>query len=177
MTTALKASTRVKLCVRLMTAAVCALALASCAEQADVGSGTRVDVETTSPGAGGSSSETTPTSGDTTSTSPDTDAGKQATAVTIRVTGGLRGADERRVYSEGAPPPPGHTRAEVSAVLEAASNPDLIAVTMTKVPPHSCCDLQTYDVTVQYDDGSQRTYTSEDGLEQPKVFEEFLGMF
>lgn len=47
---------------------------------------------------------------------------------------------------------------------------------MTKVPAQACCDLQTYVVTVRYDDGSQRTYTSVDGLEQPRVFEKLLGL-
>lgn len=61
-------------------------------------------------------------------------------------------------------------------MLEAASAPELIAANMTKVPAQTCCDLQTYVVTVRYDDGSQRTYTSVDGLEQPRVFEKLLGL-
>lgn len=176
MNTAVKASTDVKLTVRLMTALVCVLAFAGCAERDDGGSQPRVAGETTSPGTGGESSEPTSASGGTATTSPDTTAGKEATSVTVLVSGGLRGDSARLVYSEGAQPPPGKSRAEVAAVLEAASAPELIAAEMTKVPAQTCCDRQTYVVTVQYDDGSQRTYTSLDGLEQPKIFEKFLGL-
>ena len=174
MNKAVEASTEVKLTVRMTTAIVCIVALAGCARQDDAGPNARVAGETPSSGAGGQSSE--PTSGDTATTSPDTTAGKQATSVTIRVSGGLRGDTERRVYSEGAPPPPGQTRAEVTELLEAASAPELIDAELTKLPAQTCCDRQTYVVTVQYDDGSQRTYTSLDGLEQPSVFEKFLGL-
>ena len=176
MNTAANASTGVKLTVRLMTALVCFLALAGCAGRDNAGTDTRVAGGTTSPGTGGQPSEPTPTSGDTATTSSPSSAGKKATSVTVRITGGLRGDDERRVYSEGAPPLPGQTRAEVAAMLEAASAPELIAANMTKVPAQACCDLQTYVVTVRYDDGSQRTYTSVDGLEQPRVFEKLLGL-
>lgn len=176
MNTAVKEIAGANLTVRMITALGCVLTLAGCAGQDDLGSDTRVAGETTSTGTGSQPSETTPTSGGTATTPPDTTAGKKATSVTIRITGGLRGDDQRRVYAEGAPPPPRHTRADIAQMLEAASAPELIAVKLTKVPPQSCCDKQTYVVTVRYDDASQRTYTSLDGLEQPRVFEKFLGM-
>ncbi len=164
-----------KTAARLTIALVALLALAGCAEQDNGGTTGRSGTGPTSPGADGESSQDPQPRGTSTPT-PGESGGKEATSVTVRVTGGLRGVDGRLVYAGGAPPPPGHTKADVAAVLKAASAPELISAQLAKVPAETCCDRQSYAVTVQYDNGSQRTYTSLDGVEQPTVFEKFLGM-
>ncbi len=98
----------------------------------------------------------------------------QAVSVTVSHGGGIAPTPYRLVFAAGEPPPPGHTRADVQAVLEAASDPALRRVEMTPLPENQCCDRQGYSVTITWDDGSSRTYRTLDGVEQPRIFQEFL---
>ncbi|MBA3989458.1 MAG: hypothetical protein H0X54_00220 [Propionibacteriales bacterium] len=107
-------------------------------------------------------------------TSPEQQSSKQAVSVTFRLSGGLEPTDETVVFAAGESLPSGRTKGEVRGVLEAASDPELVDVDMEPMPKDQCCDRQTYVVSIRWDDGSSRTYTSIDGLEQPQVFEELL---
>ena len=44
------------------------------------------------------------------------------------------------------------------------------------VPKDTCCDRQEYTVLVTYADGTTETFRTLDGLQQPAVFEDLLGM-
>jgi len=94
--------------------------------------------------------------------------------VAYRQTGGLKGIDVQKIYSEDGPPPEGASAAEVDQVLDAASDPALQEADLKKVPKYPCCDLQEYTVTVTYADGSSQTFRTVDGLQQPAVFEDLL---
>jgi hypothetical protein len=116
-----------------------------------------------------------------TSTAPDDSGGsatpsdsERAVSVSYRQTGGLKGVDVQKVYSEDGPPPEGTSAAEVDQVLAAASDPALQDADLKKVPKYPCCDLQEYTVTVTYADGSSQTFRTVDGLQQPAVFEDLL---
>jgi hypothetical protein len=39
-----------------------------------------------------------------------------------------------------------------------------------------CCDRQEYTVVITYADGTSETFRTLDGLQQPAVFEDLLGM-
>ncbi len=99
---------------------------------------------------------------------------KQAVIVKFQRSGGLKPVDELLVYSQERPAPAGHSEAQVDAVLEAASDPALINADLKPMPKDQCCDRQTYRVTIEWDDGSSRTYDTIDGVDQPAVFEDFL---
>ncbi len=101
----------------------------------------------------------------------------QAVAVTFRKTGGLRPVDERTTFSADASPPAGYSQAQVDSILDAASDPAFKDLDMPKVPANACCDLQSYQVTIAWADGSSRTLATVDGLEEPKLFQDLLGMF
>ncbi|MDQ3095787.1 MAG: hypothetical protein M3Q82_07500 [Actinomycetota bacterium] len=124
--------------------------------------------------AGGPSERPTPTSSSGPTTAPEQQGSKQAVSVTFRLSGGLDPTDETAVFATGGSLPSGRTRGEVRGVLEAASDPELVDVDMEPMPKDQCCDRQTYVISIRWDDGSSRTYTSIDGLEQPQVFEELL---
>lgn len=123
---------------------------------------------------GGPSDRPTPTSSSGPTTSPEQQGSKQAVSVTFRLSGGLDPTDETAVFAAGRSLPSGRTRGEVRDVLEAASDPELVDVAMEPMPKDQCCDRQTYVISIRWDDGSSRSYTSIDGLEQPQVFEELL---
>lgn len=107
-------------------------------------------------------------------TSPQEESSKQAVSVTFKRSGGLAPMDETSVFAADEPVPSGRTRQEVRAVLEAASDPQLIDAELEPMPKDQCCDRRTYVVSIAWDDGSSRTYTTIDGVEQPQVFEELL---
>lgn len=107
-------------------------------------------------------------------TSSQEESSKQAVSVTFKRSGGLAPTDETSVFAADKPVPSGRTRQEVRAVLEAASDPELIEAELEPMPKDQCCDRQTYVVSITWDDGSSRTYTSIDGVDQPQVFEELL---
>lgn len=100
----------------------------------------------------------------------------QAVKLSFRKTGGLRGIDESTTYAVDAAPPAGSSKAEVRAILAAASDPGLRDVELEPVPKNACCDLQEYSVTVSYADGSSESFRTVDGLQQPPVFEDLLSM-
>ncbi len=163
-------------CVRLLALVTLVAVLAGCAD-ADPGDrprGTPSDVGEPASGSSTSTDAGSSTTGstDTSETSPAP--GKQAVSVTLRVEGGLRPTDETRTFASDEPPPPGHSPADVARALDLASDPRLLDVAMTKVSKDACCDLQTYRVTVTYDDDTSRTYLSRDGLQQPRPFEQLL---
>jgi hypothetical protein len=130
--------------------------------------------EESSPQAGTDTASTHTSSG-TTSTSAG-DGETQAVQVVLRRTGGLRPTQLTLVYAADTPPPGNATEADVHDVLAAASNPALHDADMTRVPKNTCCDRQFYSVTITYADGSTRTFSTLDGLQQPKVFERLLSM-
>lgn len=99
---------------------------------------------------------------------------KQAVSVTFKQSGGIAAMDETVVFAAGRPVPGGRTKADVREVLELASNPELINADLEPMPKDTCCDRRTYVMSILWDDGSRRVYTSLDGLEQPRVFEELL---
>ena len=123
---------------------------------------------------GGPSDRPTRTSSSGPTTSPEQQSSKQAVSVTFRLSGGLEPTDETVVFAAGESLPSGRTKGEVRGVLESASDPELVDVDMEPMPKDQCCDRQTYVISIRWDDGSSRTYTSIDGLEQPQVFEELL---
>jgi hypothetical protein len=100
----------------------------------------------------------------------------QAVAVSYRKTGGLKPVEVRMTYSEDGPPPDGVSAKEVDEVLAAASDPALREAELAPVPKNTCCDRQEYTVLVTYADGTSETFRTLDGLQQPAVFEDLLGM-
>jgi hypothetical protein len=100
----------------------------------------------------------------------------QAVSVAYRKTGGLRAIDVRMTYSEDEQPPEGVSAKEVDQVLAAASDPALREAELEPVPKNTCCDRQEYTVVVTYADGTSETFRTLDGLQQPSVFEDLLGM-
>ncbi len=80
------------------------------------------------------------------------------------------------MYSAERPPPPGTSQTDLDKILTAASDPALREADLTPVPKNPCCDLQSYQVTISYADGSSQTFRTVDGLQQPQVFENLLGM-
>ena len=93
-----------------------------------------------------------------------------------RQTGGLRAVDIRVTYSDGGPPPEGVTAKELNQVLDAASDPALRDAELEPLPKNMCCDRQEYTVVITYADGTSETFRTLDGLQQPAVFEDLLGM-
>ncbi len=120
-------------------------------------------------------SSTAPGGATTTGNDPAAEA-SQAVAVSLRRTGGLRPVDVRLSYSADGPLPAGTTQAELDDILSAASDPALRTVDMAPVPKNACCDLQSYQVTVSYADGSTKSFATVDGVQQPQVFEKLLSM-
>jgi hypothetical protein len=108
--------------------------------------------------------------------STSSDDASQAVSVAYRQTGGLRAVDIRLSYSDDGPPPEGVTAKELDQVLEAASDPALRDVELEPVPKNTCCDRQEYTVVITYADGTAETFRTLDGLQQPAVFEDLLGM-
>ncbi len=94
-------------------------------------------------------------------------------SVTYQKSGGA-GINESSHYALHEPPPDGVSRAEVMAVLRAASHPALRTLEMTPLPADQCCDRFSYVVTITWKDGTSRTYESLDGVEQPPAFYRFL---
>lgn len=125
-------------------------------------------------GSGGSTVHETSTAPSDSGGSATTSDSERAVSVSYRQTGGLKGVDVQKVYSEDGPPPEGASAAEVDQVLAAASDPALQDADLKKVPKYPCCDLQEYTVTVTYADGSSQTFRTVDGLQQPAVFEDLL---
>lgn len=154
--------------VRLLAPLSLLAVLVGCADDnpgdvAEPGSGS-----STSAGAGSS------TTSSTESSDPGPAPAKEAVSVMLRVEGGLRPSVKTAIFASDEPPPPGHNAADVRRVLDLASDPRLLEMSLTKLPDNACCDLQTYRVTVTYDDDASRTYLSQDGLQQPRPFEELL---
>ena len=118
-------------------------------------------------------SESSPAPSDP-STEPGEDS--QAVAVSYRKTGGLKPVDVRMTYSEDGQPPDGVSAEEVDQVLAAASDPALREAELEPMPKNTCCDRQEYTVLVTYADGTSETFRTLDGLQQPAVFEDLLGM-
>ena len=104
------------------------------------------------------------------------DGDSEAVSVSYRKTGGLKPVDVRMTYSEDGPPPDGVSAKEVDEVLAAASDPALREADLEPVPKDTCCDRQEYTVLVTYADGTSVTFRTLDGLQQPAVFEDLLGM-
>lgn len=128
----------------------------------------------------GDSGDSSPTASESSPapSDPSTEPGEdsQAVAVSYRKTGGLRAVDVRMTYSEDGQPPDGVSAKEVDEVLAAASDPALREAELEPVPKNTCCDRQEYTVLVTYADGTSVTFRTLDGLQQPAVFEDLLGM-
>ncbi|MEP6667099.1 MAG: hypothetical protein ABJA81_11685 [Nocardioidaceae bacterium] len=99
-----------------------------------------------------------------------------AVSVSFRKSGGLKPVAERTVFAADVSPPAGYTASDVDKVLTAASDPRLEDLDMTPMPSDTCCDRQTYEVTITWADRSTRTFTTIDGIQQPKLFEDLLSM-
>ncbi len=150
-----------------LAAAVLALGLTSCGSD-DSGAG----------GGSGTVSESSPAPSDPSNSggSTSSDDASQAVSVSYRQTGGLRAVDIRVTYSDDGPPPEGVTANELDQVLDAASVPALRDVELEPLPKNMCCDRQEYTVVITYADGTSETFRTLDGLQQPAVFEDLLGM-
>lgn len=95
-------------------------------------------------------------------------------AVTLRRGGGLKPSTVSRVFAADKPPPPGFTRAEVQAVLAAASSFEASDAELAPVPRNTCCDRYGYEVTIDRVDGGSTSYSTIDGLKQPPSFARLL---
>ncbi len=128
--------------------------------------------EDPTPAAGASGGTVTESTTAPTTGSTDT----QAVSVVFRRTGGIRPTTVNLVYAANREAPAGANSADVEAILEAASDPQLREAELTPVPKNTCCDRQEYVVLITYADGTTTSFRTLDGLQQPKVFEDLLSM-
>ncbi len=128
--------------------------------------------EDSTPAAGGSAGTVSESTSAATTPSTDT----QAVTVVFRRTGGIRPTTVNLVYAANREAPAGANSADVQAVLQAASDPELREAELAPVPKNTCCDRQEYVVLITYADGTTKSFRTLDGLQQPKVFEDLLSM-
>ena len=88
-----------------------------------------------------------------------------ATEVSISRSGGIAGGQTSYTFTAGEAPPEGFTAAQRDRVLEVASAPALRDLEPEPLPKDLCCDLFVYEITVTWDDGTTRTFTTADGVE------------
>ena len=141
--------------MRLFATLVCAVVLAGC--------GSTADQAADSSGGGHSATQSTPqTTGDA------------VVSVSVRRSGGLKPIAVSRVFSAGHAPPQGFSKADVEKVIRAAQAFVAAAPKIRPVPANICCDRYLYIVSIQLADGTTKTFTSVDGLNQPKLFGDLL---
>jgi hypothetical protein len=139
-------------------ALLCALVLSSCGSD-------------TSAGAGPAHSSATTT---TTSTSPAKPAGDRVASVVLRRSGGLKPTPVTRVFTAGEAPPRGYTTDDLARVLRAAQALVDSHQKIRPLPASTCCDRFVYSVSVKLANGSTKSYSTVDGLNQPHIFQVLL---
>jgi hypothetical protein len=115
----------------------------------------------------------TPSASSTTD-SADEESGAGVVSVALHRTGGLKPITVNRVFAADAKPPAGFDAADVDAVLAAASRFSDADVQVSPVPMDTCCDRYTYEVTISYADGTSKSFSTIDGLQQPRIFQQLL---
>ena len=118
-------------------------------------------------------SSSTPGSGPDSSPAPDSD-GVDATSVSYTRSGGLRPTKLHVVFAADQPPPEGYTQADVDQILRTASDPRFRDLQMEPMPANPCCDLYSFNVTITWEGGQTRTFSSVDGVDQPALFDKLL---
>lgn len=139
-------------------ALLCALVLSSCGSDTSAATGP-----------GHSSGTTT-----TTSTSAAKPAGDRVASVVLRRSGGLKPTPVTRVFTAGEAPPKGYTAADLARVLRAAQALVDSNQKLRPLPANTCCDRYVYSVSIKLADGTTRSYSSVDGLNQPHIFQVLL---
>ncbi|MGH3502912.1 MAG: hypothetical protein ACRDQA_18765 [Nocardioidaceae bacterium] len=122
----------------------------------------------------GVSNNPEPSSGPPTQTTstPTPTSAPTVVSVHLRRSGGFQPSKVSRVFAVHQPPPDGFTQQDVRRVLSAAA--DLKGVDVNPMPSNTCCDRYSYALVVTWADGSSRTYTTIDGLDQPPAFTRLL---
>jgi hypothetical protein len=106
--------------------------------------------------------------------STDTASGSSVVSVSLHRTGGLKPGTVNRIFAADAAPPNGFDTADVQTALSAAAALSAADVEVSPIPANTCCDRYAYTVTIEYADGTTKTFSTIDGLPQPKVFELLL---
>ena len=133
-------------------------------------------VLTTGCGSENTTSGTESSGSTTTQSTSSTEQSSQVVSVRFARSGGLKPTATEVVYAADAKPPVGTTRADVQAVLQAASDPQLQDLQLTKLPPNTCCDRYAFEVTITWADGTAKTYRTVEGVQQPAAFEHLLSL-
>jgi hypothetical protein len=139
----------------LMVPVVCLVALSACGSATDSGSPSSTAPDTTA-----------------TSSSPGSPA---VSSVAFSRSGGLKPVAVSRVFSADQPPPKGYTPADVRRALAAATAFVDSGATIRRVSPvGSCCDRYAYRVTITMADGTSKSFSTVDGVAQPKAFDSLI---
>jgi hypothetical protein len=141
--------------MRLFATLVCVLVLAGCGSTADQAADSSAN--------GHSATRSTPQA-----------SGDAVVSVSLRRSGGLKPVAVSRVFSAGHAPPQGFSKTDVDKVLRAAQAFVSAAPKIRPVPANVCCDRYLYIVSIELADGTSRTFTSVDGVNQPKLFGDLL---
>jgi hypothetical protein len=143
--------------IGLLIAVLCAVVLGGCGS--DNAPGNRsAGAADTSPAA--STSATTP---------PD-----RVASVLLRRSGGLKPIPVTRVFTAGEAPPKGYTAADLARVLRAAQALVDAHQKIRPLPAITCCDRYLYSVSIVLADGTTRSYSAVDGVNQPRIFKVLL---
>jgi hypothetical protein len=139
-------------------ALLCALVLSSCGSDTPAGSGPAHSSGTTT----------------TTSSSPAKPAGDRVASVALRRSGGLKPTPVTRVFTAGEAPPKGYSTDDLARVLRAAQALADSHQKIQPLPASTCCDRFVYSVSIRFADGSTKSYSTVDGLNQPRIFRVLL---
>jgi hypothetical protein len=101
-------------------------------------------------------------------------AGPDVVSVTLHRSGGLKPMTVTRVFTADEPPPDGYDPVDVRRVMAAADAFVAADADVNPLPSNTCCDRYTYAVTLQYADGTSRTFETVDGVAQPRLFARLL---
>jgi hypothetical protein len=147
--------TRLRLLVTLIVTVACLVALSGC-------------------GSGGAGSTRSAGSSSRTSSLPSTTVPTSVVSVVLHRSGGLKPVAVTRVFTAGSVPPEGFSRADLANVLTAAQALVSADQKVRPLPTTTCCDRYVYRVSIRLSDGTTKTYSSVDGVKQPRAFDDLL---
>jgi hypothetical protein len=95
-------------------------------------------------------------------------------SVSLRRSGGLKPINVSRIFSTRTAPPKGYTAADVDQVIFAAQRFVGSGASVRPIVVSACCDRYTYAITIVWANGHSKTFTTTDGVAQPKLFDLLL---
>jgi hypothetical protein len=139
-------------------ALLCAVVLTGCGSDTPAGSGPAHSSGTTT-AAGASSAKP---------------AGDRVASVVLRRSGGLKPTPVTRVFTAAEAPPKGYSADDLARVLRAAQALVDSHQKIRPLPASTCCDRFVYSVSIRLNDGTTKSYSTVDGLSQPRIFQVLL---